>query len=75
MAGGSRRDTTSDIHPCLELGEPLLGDGDVGCGNRAAVFFDGVQQHKQVPGSPIENAKEPPAIVAAKLAKLSFDLR
>jgi hypothetical protein len=36
------------IHPALEVGYPLLGQVDVGLGDRFGVLLQRVQQHHQV---------------------------
>src|SRR3989442_5867449 len=61
------------IHPCFELGETPLRNGDVRASDRTPVLLQGIEQDEKVLRTLVEDPKKPPPVVAAQLAKLAFD--
>jgi hypothetical protein len=75
MAGGSRRNASGRVNPCLEFGPSILGDFDLGTRNRAGVLAEDVEEDHQAPGAAVEDPVVLPTVMAPQLAELSLNLR
>jgi hypothetical protein len=74
VACSTRWPAPGGVHPSLEVGPALLGDGDVGLRELAGVFAQHVQQDDEVLRAAVEDAVELRSVVAAQLAQWAADL-
>src|SRR4051794_27092338 len=74
MASGARRRSALRVHPLLEVGPPLLRNADFAGRDLRRALGEDVQEDQQPIRPPVENAIEPPPVVAPKLTQLAFDL-
>lgn len=74
VTGRSGQPTRRGVHPLLEILPPLIGRTDGAFRHGTTVLLECMEQYEQAFRPPVENPKEPTAVVAAELAKLSFDL-